>query len=118
MDSIPPPLPRDQPAQKSPCKIGLKCLYQDGNVDENRSQKIDVITKNNDFTSSSFVKRTWREKLSFVVFREREQQSMNHFHLQAASKLKFLIFYAQTRKGKTGSLNFSNRLRRRSHPSK
>ena len=36
------------------------------------------------------------EKLSFVVFREREQQSMNHFNLHAASKLKFLIFYVHT----------------------
>ena len=36
--------------------------------------------------------RTEPEKFSFVVFREREQ-SMNHFNLHAASKLKFLIFY-------------------------
>ena len=36
------------------------------------------------------------EKLTFVVFREREQQSMNHFNLHAASKLKFLIFYVHT----------------------
>ena len=36
------------------------------------------------------------EKLNFEVFREREQQSMNHFNLQAASKLKFLIFYVHT----------------------
>ena len=72
------------------------------------------------------------EKLTFVVFREREQQSMNHFNLHAASKLKFLILYVhtasrqklnrnewvmETRKGKTGSSNFSSLLRRRSQPS-
>ena len=34
------------------------------------------------------------------VFREREQQSMNHFNLNAASKLKFLIFYVHTASSK------------------
>ena len=71
------------------------------------------------------------ENLTFVVFREREQQSMNHFNLHAASKLKFLFFmltrlnaklyrnewFIQTTKGKTGSSNFSSRLHRRSRPS-
>ena len=47
------------------------------------------ITKYNDFTLAT----TWPP---FVVFREREQQSMNHFNLHAASKLKFLIFYVHT----------------------
>ena len=67
------------------------------------------------------------EKLTFVVFREHEQQSMNHFSIHAASKLKFLIFYVHTASRKinrnewviqkTGSSSFSSRLRRRSRPS-
>ena len=40
------------------------------------------------------------EKLTFVVFREREQQSTNHFNLHAASKLKILIFYVHTASSK------------------
>ena len=73
------------------------------------------------------------EKLSFVVFREREQQSMNQFNLHAASKynLKFLIFCSHSfkqnkiemtelhkqEKGKREVQDFSSRLRRRPRPS-
>ena len=88
---------------------------------QERHKTIDLITKYNDFTLEcnqlaafpllfSFVNRT------VVVFREREKQSMNHFNLRAASKLKFFNFFMftqfqgklnrnerviQTRKGKT-----------------
>ena len=54
------------------------------------------------------------EKLSFVVFREREQQSMNHFNLHAASKLKFQIFYVRpaSNKIKKKRMSYTNKKRK------
>ena len=85
--------------------LGSRDLTQVGREHQRERYRIIVlITKYNDFTwecnqlatfpSSSF--GTEPEKLTFVVFKEREQQSMNHFNLHAASKLKFLIFYVHT----------------------
>ena len=52
-------------------------------------------------------------KLNFVVFREREQQSMNQYNLRAASKLKFLIFHVPTasRKIEYRQMSYTNKKR-------
>ena len=65
----------------------------------NKNVTIDLITEYNDFTwecnqldtfpSSSL--ETEREKLNFVVFWEKEQQSMKPFNLCSASKVRFRI---------------------------
>ena len=72
------------------------------------------------------------EKLTFVVFKEREQQSMEFFPSPCGIKIKVSNFFmftqlqaklkrnelvTQTRNEKTGSPNFSSRFRRRSRPS-
>ena len=49
--------------------------------------------RNQPATSPSSSLETKRENIAFMVFREPEQQSMNHFNLRATRKLKFLTFH-------------------------